>query len=365
MKFNHALIITPRQSPDFGAGVMNQRNVKLANAVSIKQTVYEIKPVETKGFFVQRITKYIDRAVGYLSNLNKENVAQIENIIQNNPSVDVVFVMTSRWGLIAKRLKKKFPHIKIVFFFHNAEYVYAKEEHKVNKTFKNFLTICYFKHAEKLVLRYSDFRFVLSKRDDFELKKIMPKVNNCILPMSIEDMGKIDYKVSTDNVLKLLFVGSYFFANIEGLHWFAKNVMPFVKAELLVVGKGMDVLKDEIKTSNVQILGRVEDLRAYYQTADTVVSPIFSGSGMKTKTAEALMYGMPIIGTTESFSGYDIEIEQIGRECNTDKEFIDAINYMADNRSLLADYAQYSRILFEKHYSIKASLLITKKYLFS
>jgi len=35
-----------------------------------------------------------------------------------------------------------------------------------------------------------------------------------------------------------------------------------------------------------------------------VILPIISGSGMKTKTAEALMYGKSIIGIKEAFEGY-------------------------------------------------------------
>ena len=362
--YNHALIIASRQNADFGAGVMNRRNITLATAVSLRQTAYELTPILRKGF-LHKITKYIDRAIGYLSDLKKEDILQIEDIIKKNPDIDAVFVMTSRWGLLAKRLKKMFPHIKLIFFFHNAEYVYSREEYRLNRTFKNFLYIYYFRHAEKMALHDSDFRFVLSRRDDLELKKIAPKVNNCILPMSIEDAGKIDYKPSTADVLQLLFVGSYFFANVEGLRWFAKNVMPRVNAGLTVVGSGMEALKDELTAANIQVLGRVESLKSYYEAADVVVSPIFSGSGMKTKTAEAMMYGLPVMGTDEAFAGYDVERGQIGRECNTSREFIEAINFFAENRELLAGFAQQSRVLFENNYSVEASLAIVKKCLFS
>ncbi len=41
---------------------------------------------------------------------------------------------------------------------------------------------------------------------------------------------------------------------------------------------------------------------------DYIISPIFVGGGMKVKTCEALMYGKNIIGTSESFEGYDIRL---------------------------------------------------------
>ena len=43
----------------------------------------------------------------------------------------------------------------------------------------------------------------------------------------------------------------------------------------------------------------VDCLETWYEKADVVISPIFLGSGMKTKTAEALMYGKPILGTIQ------------------------------------------------------------------
>ena len=39
------------------------------------------------------------------------------------------------------------------------------------------------------------------------------------------------------------------------------------------------------------VVGEVESLAQWYHDAYFVVAPIFDGSGMKTKVAEALMYG--------------------------------------------------------------------------
>ena len=42
--------------------------------------------------------------------------------------------------------------------------------------------------------------------------------------------------------------------------------------------------------------------------AALVIAPIFDGSGMKTKVAEALMHGKHVVGTPEAFSGYAADI---------------------------------------------------------
>ena len=60
---------------------------------------------------------------------------------------------------------------------------------------------------------------------------------------------------------------------------------------------------------------------------------------MKVKTCEALMYGKNIIGTDETFEGYDIDSYNAGCRCNTAQEYIDAIT----------EYAKYPIPVFNKN----------------
>lgn len=56
-----------------------------------------------------------------------------------------------------------------------------------------------------------------------------------------------------------------------------------------------------------------------------MISPIWAGGGMKTKTAEALMYGKTIIGTTETFEGYEMD-PRCMILCRSAADFIAAID---------------------------------------
>ena len=47
------------------------------------------------------------------------------------------------------------------------------------------------------------------------------------------------------------------------------------------------------------------ELARFYQSADVVAVPVTSGGGMKTKVAEALAYGVPIVATREALVGYE------------------------------------------------------------
>ena len=83
-----------------------------------------------------------------------------------------------------------------------------------------------------------------------------------------------------------------------------------------------------------------------------MVLPIFTGSGMKVKTCESLMHGKNIIGTTEAFEGYDVDIKKVGGECNTAEEFIALLNDFAKNPR--PKFNEYSRKIFIEKYSENA-----------
>ena len=146
-----------------------------------------------------------------------------------------------------------------------------------------------------------------------------------------------------------------FFANIQGVQWFIDNVMPKVKGQFYIVGKGMDKVLFKNLTPNIHIYGFVDDLADFYYKARMVVSPIFVGGGMKTKTAEALMYGKSIVGTAEAFEGYEMETRCMYR-CSTAEGFIQTIISLQGCQRL----NPYSRKLYNEYYSTDIALKALK-----
>ena len=100
------------------------------------------------------------------------------------------------------------------------------------------------------------------------------------------------------------------------------------------------------------VVGTVDDLSEWYLNACFVIAPIFDGSGMKTKVAEALMYGKRIIGTPEAFSGYEGIADRVGWICTTAADFVNAIEQA--NSSIAGSFDPALRVLYEEHYSFAA-----------
>ena len=57
----------------------------------------------------------------------------------------------------------------------------------------------------------------------------------------------------------------------------------------------------------VMLLGYVDDLTTFYAETDVIVAPMLMGSGLKMKVAEALSYGVPVVGTAIGFEGFGAE----------------------------------------------------------
>lgn len=126
--------------------------------------------------------------------------------------------------------------------------------------------------------------------------------------------------------------------NIDGFKWFYQNVIPNLKKKyhIIIVGTGAQQLKSLITNEDIEILGRVESMAAYYESADVIIEPVFDGGGMKVKTIEALSFGKVIVSTSESLNGYWEAVPEALRgkkifRCNTADEWIVACNSILDS----------------------------------
>lgn len=275
---------------------------------------------------------------------------------------DVIFADSSNIGYLVEKCKIDVP---IFVFFHNIEKNYSWNKIRHEGILYWFAYRSYYKNERK-ILSVASKTILLNIRDDKELQRIYGRSADFILPVTFDD--KFDeYRIEQiDSQRKaLLFVGSLFQPNYEGIRWFVEKVMSqFVSDKYLlkIVGKNLETKRSELQRENVEIIGTVEDLADYYYSADAVVLPIFYGDGMKVKTAEAMMYGKKIFATKEALEGYDVgDIEEV-YECNSKDEFVQNISKYLDN-SVGYKFCKNVRGKFLEKYETKAVETEFKKFL--
>lgn len=301
---------------------------------------------------------------GYPTYLTKKVRKEIWSCININ-KIDIVYVENSVSGSLIKKIKQTNNHIQVICFFHDIEAILMKSWITQSTLMRKISLKQMIKNEEKTV-EYADKKIVLNERDFKLYKKVYNKEPDYIIPISVP-INKIqnenNYHIPK-HCLNLLFVGADYQPNIDAIKWYLENVYEKVKnkAILTIVGKGMEKYKSLFERDNVTVLGTVDDLTLYYNDTDIVIAPLFSGGGMKIKTAEALSYGKIFIGTSESLTGYWENIpEKIKNKfifrLNTPKEYIDLLTQLYEE-----SFNKYNNDVFYwmvKCYSAEA---ITKKY---
>lgn len=293
---------------------------------------------------IKRNISYIFGHAGY----NRREICMLKDVLEKSDA-DVFFFDGTWFGENVKFIDNK---RKIIVFCHNVEKVFALD--RIKKTKKITAIPRFFSDwkNEKIIIDKATGIICLNERDNNLLKRNYNRLADIQLPIMVEDDYRNDL---VDNTLikKILFVGSYFYANIEGIRWFCKKVMPYIDCRLEIIGKGMEMLREELESEKVKVIGTVDSVREYYLNSDLVVLPIFSGGGMKVKTAEAMMYGKRIAATEEALEGYEIPNHCDIMCCKTADDFILTINSIMQEKSFYK-YSKANRETYVKNYSTDA-----------
>jgi len=279
----------------------------------------------------------------------------IIEIAKEQPSI--LYIDTSLFGYLAKAVKRKFPKIKIITFFHNIEVDFKLNCYTGVKRMLYSPAILSDWMNERWAIRYSDVVIALHKKDSTRLQRLYGRKADFIHPICVVDqMSK-----SLNNSAKIkklpneyiLFVGSTFPPNIEAIKYLHDKVMPYLNLHLVVVGSNLEKYSHKFSKKNISIVGSVDDLTPFYVNAKLVVAPIFSGAGMKVKIAEALMYNKCVIGSKFSFIGYEKAVDNgVCIVADSENEYVDLIK----KHMLSTDVDFLAREIFSKEFSVAAGI---------
>jgi len=353
MKKNNLLLITNTidLSPSGGRELLCKLNYDILKDIYQDQCiVYELEKHSISG-----IQGIINAFNGYIDGLTQESIRDILEILKLQ-NINKVFVDGSNFGQIVKCIKKSFPDVHVYTFFHNVEVRFFLGSLKQSRSLHALAVLMVNYLAEKKSIAYSDKILCINQRDNLLLKKLYGRSSTDLYPMSLEDKLPKNYENLPTNIEDkfALFVGGTFYANRTGVFWYVRHVAPHISIKTYIVGRGFEKYKSELeKNDKIVVIGEVESLAQWYHDAHFVIAPIFDGSGMKTKVAEALMYGKKIIGAPEAFTGYEDITEQAGDVCHTVDEFVSAIE--TSNKIVMNSFDTELRKIYEENYSYTAA----------
>jgi len=297
----------------------------------------------------------------------------------NWDAYDLVYLEYSRYGFIARQAKKK--NKKLVVRVHNVEKDYYLNRIIEKKSFQNSLRSLIKRYLisrqERCCLISADCIICLTESDRKRLiEQYSADLNQKrleVIPVALEQtcfspspsIGHIEVVANTPY---LLITGSLWFGpNAEGAAWFIKQVWHKLLAgnhrisreyKLVIAGskpgKGIRSLASCYK--NIVIVDSPRDIKPYFEKASIYLAPIFSGAGMKVKVAEALSYGLPVIGTSHALTGYRITDLENGYRADDVAAFINALEHYTrltvEDKQIMRGK---SRQLFEDDHSMEIS----------
>lgn len=217
---------------------------------------------------------------------------------------------------------------RIIYSSHNIEYL-MKQEMLENENFDSEKTkeiVSKIEKVEESIIKDSDLIFAVSESDVKKINSFKPKCDVVLAQNGIsKEVAKkedIDYwdklfkKQGVDRIA--VFIGSAHPPNWTGYQKMVGAKVGFLRSNERIVMAGSigeyfsnlyndNTAESTIFWKRVYSTGRLSEdrLTGLINRADSIILPIVEGGGSNLKTAEALLSGKPVIGTTHAFRAFE------------------------------------------------------------
>ncbi len=225
---------------------------------------------------------------------------------------------------------------KIALRAHNIEQEIWK---RISQTEKNILKKSYFNllarrlhtFEQSAVNRY-DLLVPITERDRKEFNRMGNVKPAFVCPATLDGYDFTE-PVSIKPNSSLFFLGSLDWKpNQEGLLWFINHVFPKVKllypaVAFHVAGRNAPGwLVHKIRGNGVVFHGEIADAQQFMREHGVLISPCFSGGGMRVKIIEAMNHGKPVVTTSIGAEGLNTVHDKNILIGHSSPEFVDHID---------------------------------------
>lgn len=250
---------------------------------------------------------------------------------------------------------------KQVYRSHNVEYLIW--EHKSQHESNYFLNK-YYKHQAKRLKKeemnlWRKFEDIASI-SDADTKHISKYCNATINTLGFTGNIANNNQATAPKSIDFFHIGAMDWQpNIEAMKWLSTSIWPkFVSTNsstsLHIAGRAMSHKFKASQIANCTIYGEVASAENFMNEHVVMVIPLLSGSGIRIKIIEGLALGKCIIGTDLAFMGIPIKDRKNALIANTTEEFVEAMNFCANNPKEVFSIAENARSFAKENFSLSA-----------
>ncbi len=251
----------------------------------------------------------------------------IRNLVPEAVSAVKAELNHTHYDLIHAETFYMMPHIPntrtpILLVEQTIEYLgYESYAKKIKQPLRHLLEfdINKIKRWEQFYWKKADKLITMSGKDQAYIQQYLSKPEKVEVVFNGVDndwFAQVPHKLSNDPTV--IYVGTFkWLPNVEAAKYLIKKVWPKIlqlqpNAQLKIVGnEPTDELKSyQEKSQNVQVLGRVPDIRYAFKQAHVLLAPVFSGKGTRYKILESLASGTPVVATPTAVEGLNLKHNQ-------------------------------------------------------
>lgn len=169
------------------------------------------------------------------------------------------------------------------------------------------------RRAAKIEVEIARIAAVPALTSDSEASELASRAGAPVvaLPMAVDPIEATDPSLAPDNAAVFLGVLHYG-PNLAALRFLRDEVLPeLVKRGITlhvdVIGHAEASQQEEFAGSSINFRGYAPDLRLALSGHRLFLSPILSGTGVKTKVLDAMSVGLPVVATTLGVAGIPVK----------------------------------------------------------
>ena len=332
------------------------------------QIFFDARDLERARIYTYPRYSIFGRSLNLLKDLDIWFLIKLIKIFRSE-HIDLITI-DSPYGALAVRLAGKLTKndAPIIYSSHNVESSFTSEvtpQYTQLSHLERTIIPQYVTAIERLTTRYLvDHITAVSDADAklFRGKYGLSKDKITVIPSGCQIKPQLDRQakkrlrlemgLDLDSVI-VVFHGTYSFPpNKEAIETIIDCIAPKFENDqsVLFVLYGSDVPK--FKRPNVRSFGFIEDLHQAVSIADIALMPLRSGSGTKLKLFDYMNAGLPIITTRKGIEGVRVnDNEHVIIVDNIDKEVVNSIKYLVQNRQERERLGLNARRLAEDEYS--------------
>ena len=269
----------------------------------------------------------------------KERLVKLLNNIEQPELYDIVIVEFPPLVLQSKVIKDFFPNAKLIASIHDVSFQSLSRSISSRKIWIS---------DEKYVRQFK--KFEISQLNNFDLIVSLSDKDSKLIETEISESTPIitispyydTYTYRIDKPDGIFFFGAMNRKeNSESVKWFLKNVwqgigklLPDLKFYIIGGGVSAEFRNFCEQYTGVNILGFIDDPTFYFNKCYAMVIPLMYGAGIKIKTIESFVSGIPLICNAIAIEGIPAQREKDYMHCETPEEWTEAILQLVGDENL-------------------------------